>query len=171
MRQNHAELELCAPALMSTIAVRFLSKSTLYKLGTLCHAFSMLKKILPFFCLPLLLAGCSTPLVVTNLTPLQQVRTTNNLYTVEAAVASNQQTLRWQTIRPQIVVGREVYKMRPVLLMNNRWEGVLPVPSGVSEVHYRYQFDFEYNSWGSPGHDRVSTQDYTLKILEPAPER
>ena len=127
----------------------------------------MLKKLLPILCLPLLLAGCATPLVVTNLTPLQQIRTTNNLYTVEAAVASEQQTLRWQTIRPQIIVGNETYKMYPTMLMNNRWEGVLPVAPGTSVVRYHYRFDFEYNAWGNPKTDSVLTPEYTLRILQP----
>jgi len=127
----------------------------------------MLKKLLPVFCLPLLLAGCATPFVVTNLTPLQQVRSTNNLYTVEAAVASDQQTLRWDTIRPQIVVGNESYKMHPTKLMSNRWEGVLPVPPGTSVVHYHYRFDFDYNSWGKPGTDSALSPEYTLRINPP----
>jgi hypothetical protein len=130
----------------------------------------MLKKLLPVFCLPLLLAGCATPFIVTNLTPLQQIRTTNNLYTVEAKVSSDQQTLRWETIRPQIIVGNEAYKMRPTRLMGNRWEGVLPITPGTSVVRYHYKFDFEYNAWGKPKTDSALSQEYTLRILEPIPE-
>jgi hypothetical protein len=127
----------------------------------------MLNKLLPVLCLPLLLAGCATPFVVTNLTPLQQIRTTNNLYTVEAAVASDQQTLRWDSIRPQIVVGAETYKMHPTRLMNNRWEGVLPVAPGTSVVRYHYRFDFDYNSWGGPRSDSTVSPEYTLRISPP----
>ena len=126
----------------------------------------MLKKLLPVLSLPLLLVGCSTPFHATNLTSLQQVRSTNNLYTVEVAVASRQQTLRWETIRPQIVVGNEYYSMRPVLLMTNRWEGLLPVPPGTSTVHYRYKFDFKYNAMGPPRSDSFRSSEYTLKIVE-----
>jgi hypothetical protein len=127
----------------------------------------MLKKLLPVLCLPLLLAGCATPFVVTNLTPLQQIRTTNNLYTVEAAVSSDQQTLRWDSIRPQIVVGTETYKMHPTKLMNNRWEGVLPVAPGTSVVKYHYRFDFDYNSWGAHRSDSQISPEYTLRITAP----
>ena len=114
----------------------------LYKEETVCHApKNMLKKLLPLFVLPLLWTGCSTPFVITNLTPLQQTRTTNNLYTVEAAVASRQQTLRWDSIHPQVVVGNEIYQMHPTMLMSNRFEGAIPVPPGTSAVDYRYKFD------------------------------
>lgn len=126
----------------------------------------MLKKLLPLFVLPLLWTACSTPIVITNLTPLQQARTTNNLYTVEAAVASHQQTLRWDSVRPQIVVGNEVYQMRPTMLMSNRFEGSIPVPPGTSSVDYRYKFNFQYNSWGAAGNDSVMSKPYTLKITE-----
>lgn len=125
----------------------------------------MLKKLLPIFCLPLLLAGCATPFVVTNLTPLDQLRTTNNLYTVEAAVTSGQQTLRWETIHPTIVVGNQTYVMHPTKLMSNRWEGVLPVAPGVNSVHYHYNFDFQYNAWGPAKADCVHSPEYTLRIL------
>ena len=126
----------------------------------------MLKKLLPVLSLPLLLMGCSTPFHATNLTSLQQVRSTNNLYTLEVAVASRQQTLRWETLRPQIAVGNEYYSMRPVLLMTNRWEGLLPVPPGTSTVHYRYKFDFKYNAMGAPRSDSFRSSEYTLRIVE-----
>lgn len=127
----------------------------------------MLKKLLPFFCLPLLLAGCSTPLVITNISTLTPLRSTNNLYTVEVAVASEQQTLRWQSIRPQILVGSKSYPMLPTQKMGDRWEGQVPVPAGTSSLHYRYRFDFEYNSWGPPKADSVLSKDYTLRVFDP----
>ncbi len=126
----------------------------------------MLKKLLPVLSLPLLLVGCSTPFHATNLSSSLQTRNTNNLYTVEVAVASRQQTLRWETIRPQIVVGNEYYEMRPVQIMTNRWEGLLPVPPGTSTVHYRYKFDFKYNAMGAPRSDSFRSSEYTLKIVD-----
>ncbi len=125
----------------------------------------MLKKILPVLFAPLLLAGCSS--VITNLTPLQQTRSTNNFYRVEAALASRQQTLRWDSIKPLIVVGKDTYPMRPTLLMTNRWEGLLPVPAGTTSVRYHYKFDYKYNAFGGPQPDSVSSQEYTLRILPP----
>src|SRR2546425_11007637 len=110
----------------------------------------MLKKF-PVACLlPLLLlvSGCAT--TFTNLTPQRQPRNANNLYPVEVALDSRQQTLRWDSIKPHIVVGREFYPMRPTLLMTNRWEGLVPVPPGTNLVHYRYKFNFDYNALGKP---------------------
>jgi len=125
----------------------------------------MFKKSLPVLSLALLLlAGCASQL--TNLTPLQQSRDTNNTYRVEVAFDSRQQTIRWQSIQPKIVVGKESYDMRPTPFMTNRWEGLIPVPPGTSTVHYRYKFDFRYNRMGAPGNDSAISSDYALRILD-----
>ena len=63
----------------------------------------------------LLVSGCAT--TFTNLTPQHQERNANNLYPVEVALDSRQQTLRWDSIHPQIVVGTEFYSMRPTKMM------------------------------------------------------
>jgi hypothetical protein len=125
----------------------------------------MLKKILPILFAPLLLAGCAT--TFTNLTPLHQARNANNLYPVEVAMTSRQQSLRWDSIRPQIMVGNDYYPMRPTTLMTNRWEGLVPVPRGTTQVHYRYKFDYDYNSFGQAKPDSALSQQYTLTITEP----
>src|SRR6266481_1629873 len=124
----------------------------------------MMKKLLPVLLLPVLLSGCTT--VFTNLTPHQQVRNANNLYPVEVSLVSRQQSLRWDSIHPQIVVGTEFYPMRPTVLMTNRWEGLVPVPAGTNLVHYRYKFDFKYNAMGEPKSDSALSKDYTLRIEE-----
>src|ERR1051325_9341968 len=107
----------------------------------------MSQKLLPHPLLPLLLSGCTA--TFTNLTPKTQLRNPNNLYPVEVAFNSRQQSLRWNTIKPQIVVGSENIPMRPTPLMANRWEGLVPAPSGESVIHYHYRFDFEANAFGS----------------------
>src|ERR1041385_7760610 len=99
----------------------------------------MSKKLLPLFLLPLLLSGCTAQF--TNITPTQQLRNANNLYPVEVAFHSRQQSLRWKSIKPQIVVGTESVPMHPTPLMSNRWEGLVPVPAGESVIHYHYRFD------------------------------
>jgi hypothetical protein len=124
----------------------------------------MLKKVLPLLLAPLLLGGCAA--TFTNLTPRQQPRSANNFYPVEVALASRQQTLRWDSIKPQIVVGTESYPMHPTPLMTNRWEGLVPVPAGTALVHYHYKFDFSYNAMGKPKADSVSSPDYTLRVSE-----
>ena len=126
----------------------------------------MMKKLLPVLILPLLMCGCET--VFTNLTPLQQVRNSNNLYPVEVAITSRQQTLLWNSIKPQIQVGTEFFPMRPTVLMTNRWEGLLPVAPGTNLTHYRYKFDFQYNAMGGSRPDSALSPEYSLRILDKA---
>ena len=124
-----------------------------------------MKKLLPLLFLPLLLAGCAT--TFTNLSSTRQVRNANNLYPVEVALSSRQQTLRWESIQPFVNIGGELYEMRPTKLMTNRWEALVPVPASQSTVHYRYKFDFKYNAMGKPPQsDSATSPDYTLRILE-----
>ncbi len=122
----------------------------------------MTKKLLPLVLLPLVLAGCTS--TFTNLTPLQQPRNPNNLYPVEVAFNSRQQSLRWETINPQVVVGNDFYPMRQTPLMQNRWEALLPAPANATVLHYRYKFDFEYNAIGPRKADSASSPVYTMKI-------
>jgi hypothetical protein len=125
----------------------------------------MLKRLPLILLAPLFLAGCTS--TFTNLTPLHQTRNANNLYPVEVAMSSRQQTLRWDSIKPQIMVGTELYPMRPTTLMTNRWEGLVPIPPGTSLVHYRYKFDFDQNAMGKPKPDSALSPEYTLHIGEP----
>jgi len=81
---------------------------------------------------------------------------------------SRQQTLRWDSIKPLILVGTETYPMRPTLLMTNRWEGLIPVAPGTNLTHYRYKFDFQYNSMGPARPDSALSPQYSLRILDKA---
>jgi len=125
----------------------------------------MLKKALVILLAPLLLAGCTA--TSTNLAPRQQVRNPNNLYPVEVALSSRQQSLRWESVQASVVVGADSYPMRPTLLMTNRWEGLLPVRPGTKVVEYRYKFDFKYNAFGTqPKSDSAFSPKQTLRILD-----
>ncbi len=124
----------------------------------------MLKKSVPLALLALLLAGCATQ--ITNLSSLHQQRNANNLYPVEASFNSRQQTIRWQSIQPRILVGNESYDMRRTPLVTNRWEGLIPVPPGTKTVEFRYKFDYQYNRMGVPGTDSALSRKYTLQILD-----
>ncbi|MGA2685698.1 MAG: hypothetical protein ABSF51_11655 [Verrucomicrobiota bacterium] len=123
----------------------------------------MWKKTLPL--LPvLLLTGCAT--TFTNLTPLEQPRNANNLYPVEVAFTSQQQSLRWESIHPYVVANGQLYDMRPTPLITNRWEGFVPVPPGVNAVAYRYKFDYLYNDIGKgPQPGNTLSPAYNLTIL------
>jgi hypothetical protein len=124
----------------------------------------MLKKSVPVLLLSLLLAGCATQL--TNLTPQLQKRNPNNLYPVEMAFNTRKQTVRWQSIQPKILVGKEAYDMRLTPLMTNRWEGFIPVPPGTSVIEYRYKLDYQYNRMGAPGNDSALSKKFQLRIVE-----
>jgi len=119
-------------------------------------------KFSPVVLLGLLLAGCNA--TFTNLSPTVQERNVTNQYPVEVALDSSQQTLRWDTIRPSVVVGAHSYPMVPTPLMTNRWEGLVPVPEGASRVRYHYKFDYNYTSFGKPKADSAVSPEYTLRV-------
>ena len=113
----------------------------------------------------LLLAGCTTG-KFTRLTPGEQVRNANNLYPVEAAFDSRQQSLRWDSIKAYVVVNGQPLPLRPVPLVKNRWEGLVPVPAGASMVNYRFKFDYLYNNFGTaPQPSSAMSKTYTLKVV------
>jgi hypothetical protein len=125
----------------------------------------MLKKFLTL--LPVVLvAGCATP-TFTRLTPVQEPRNPDNVYPVEAAFDSQQQSIRWDSIHAFILVNGQALPMRQVPLVKNRWEGVIPLPPGASSVNYRFKFDYLYNSFASaPKPNSVTSKIYTLKVTE-----
>lgn len=114
--------------------------------------------------LTLLTAGCRS--TFTNLTPQTQFRSTNHLYQVEVAFDSRQQTIRWNSIRPKIVAGTEVYPLKLTQLMTNRWEGVVPIPPGAKAIHYRYNFDYDYNAFGVPKAATELSPEYSIRVLD-----
>ncbi len=124
----------------------------------------MLKKAFSFKILPLLVSGCAT--TFTNLTPAQQERNADNIYPVEVALASNQQTLRWGTIHAQILVDHNLVPLHLTGLMTNRWEGVLPVAPDRKFIQYRFRFDYEYNAIGGPRAGVLNSKEYSLKIKD-----
>jgi hypothetical protein len=121
------------------------------------------KKILTL--LPvLLLAGCAS--TFTRVTPLEQPRNPDNLYPVEVIFNSPQQSLRWDSIQPFVLVNGEPYPMRPVPMVQNRWEGLVPVPAGADSVNYRFKFNYQYNNFGTPPKpDSAYSPEYQLKIV------
>jgi len=131
----------------------------------MCDAAAMIwKKFLPF--LPvLLLAGCTT--TFTQVTPLQQPRNANNLYPVEVIFNSSQQVLRWDSLKPFVLVKGELYPLRPVPVVTNRWEGLVPVPPTANGVTYRFKFDYLYNNMGTaPKPNSAFSPSYNLKIID-----
>lgn len=124
----------------------------------------ILKKILPLLPL-LLLTGCAA--TFTRVTPLQQPRNANNLYPVEVIFSSDQQSLRWDSIKPYVLANGELYPLRPVPIVQNRWEGLVPVPPTANGINYRFKFDYLYNNMGTePKPGSAVSPAYNLKIVE-----
>lgn len=131
----------------------------------MCDAGAMIwKKFLSF--LPVLvLAGCTT--TFTQVTPLTQPRNANNLYPVEVIFNSSQQALRWDSLKPFVLVKGELYPLRPVPVVTNRWEGLVPVPPAANTVTYRFKFDYLYNNMGTaPKPNSAFSPSYNLKIID-----
>jgi hypothetical protein len=124
----------------------------------------MWKKTLLLLPALLLLAGCAS--VGTNISAQRQLRNAENLYPVEVQFDSRKQALRWDSIEANVIVGKESYPMRRTHLMNNRWEGLIPVPANVNSVRYHYKFDYFYNDFGGPTKGSASTPPYTLQIVD-----
>jgi len=122
------------------------------------------KKFLPL--LPvLLLAGCTS--TFTGVTPLQQARNANNLYPVEVIFNSNQQALRWESLKPFVLVNGDLYPLRPVPVVPNRWEGFVPVPPTASNVTYKFKFEYLLNTVGTePQPSSAISPQYNLKIVD-----
>jgi uncharacterized protein YceK len=113
----------------------------------------------------LLMAGCATQF--TRLSPLEQPRNANNFYPVEVQFDSTQQALRWDTIKPYVLVDGELYPLHQVPLVDNRWEGFVSVPSTSNEVDFRFKFDYLYNNFGSePKPNSAYSPLYKMKVLD-----
>jgi hypothetical protein len=123
------------------------------------------KKLLPL--LPaFFLMGCSSMHTFTRMTPSQQPRNADNQYPVEVAFTSQQQSIRWDSIHAYILANGQSYPMRPVPIVKNRWEGLVPVPAMQNTATYRFKFEYLYNSFGKdPQRDSTLSPIYTLKVV------
>lgn len=123
----------------------------------------MLKKFLPLT-LALVLTGCAS--TFTRLTPLQQPRNPNNLYPVEVQFNSPEQAMRLESLKPYVLVQGQLYPLRAVPMVPNRWEGFVPVPPSSNETEFRFKFDYLYNAFNSEPKQASSTSPlYQLKII------
>ena len=103
---------------------------------------------------------------ITRLTPNQQPRNPDNLYPVETAFDSQQQSLRWDSIEAFVIVNGKALPLRHVPLVQNRWEGLIPVPPGANLVNYRFKFDYFYNSLLVPKPNSAFSPAYRLTIVD-----
>jgi hypothetical protein len=113
---------------------------------------------------PLLLAGCAT--TVTNLTPSTQQRSATGFYPIEVAIDTRQQSLQQETMTPYVLIGAQSYPMQPTMMLNNRWETLVPVSGDREYVTYQFKIDYDY--LGIPNRQKGSklSAPYQLRILD-----
>ncbi len=110
------------------------------------------------------LTGCST--TITNLTPSHAPRNANNLYPFEVALATDQTSIRGDTLKAYVLVGQDIFPMQPVQLLKNRWEALVPVPASTNYLYYRYKFDYTYDSIPKPANSSRLSTTYQLEIVD-----
>jgi hypothetical protein len=122
-----------------------------------------MKKLFFLLLLPLLLGGCTS---ITNLSPSQYPRDASGFYRVEAEWSSRRQAILPDSFQPLVMIGFETYPMRPVPVVQDRWEAFIPVPADKEFVLYRYKFDFMVNAISKPHPDSLMSSEYSLKITD-----
>jgi uncharacterized protein YceK len=122
---------------------------------------SKISKLFFLLLLPAVLAGCSS---IVNLTPTQYPRSASGYYRVEAMWQSKKAVIEPGSFSPLVVVDLEKYPMKPVPLVQNRWEAFIPVPPDKSSVYYHYKFDFMDYAFGKPKGDSLMSAPYQLTI-------
>ena len=150
------------PRLIKRVQMRLYKPSSLV---STCPGMRIYKQFPALLLLTLVLSGCVTA-SMTNLTPREYPRNAAGLYSVSAAMESDQQTLRWDTIQPNVVVGTETYPMRATALMKNRWETLVPIAASNSVVYFRFKFDFNYTGMGKLKVDSKLSPTYRLEIKD-----
>jgi hypothetical protein len=124
----------------------------------------MWKKYLLILPVILALTGCTS--ITTNVSATRQPRNAEGLYPVEVKFDSRQQSLRWDSVQVTVMVGKESYPMRRTHLMNNRWEGLIPVAAGEKSVSYFYKFNYDYTDFGAVSKATAASRTYKLQIID-----
>ena len=113
----------------------------------------------------LFLAGCATSRI-TNLTTTRQPRNPSGVYPVEFVWDSDQQTLIAGSIKPSVLIGFDLYPMRPALGISNRWETVIPVAADKNVVLYQFKVEYQYRTFGKPEKSSKLSPSYRLDIVD-----
>jgi len=123
---------------------------------------SKINKLCFLLLLPAVLAGCTS---ITNLTPTQYPRNASGYYRVEAMWKSRREVIRPDSFKPLVVVEFQTYPMRPVPLVEDRWEAFIPVAPDKDFVRYHYKFDFLDDVFGGkPKADSLMSAPYQLSV-------
>lgn len=95
--------------------------------------------------LPIWLAGCVvTDSSITNLTPTQLSRSSAGFYPVEIMWQTNQRAVVDESIQPVVQVGTNNFVMQRTKMTKNRWEALLPLEIGASNLLYRVRVDYQF---------------------------
>jgi hypothetical protein len=122
---------------------------------------SKINKLCFLLLLPAVLAGCSS---ITNLTPTQYPRDPAGFYRVEAMWKSKKAVIVPDSFKPLVVVDFQTFPMKPVPLVQDRWEAFVPVPADKSFIHYHFKFDFADYAFGKPKADSQMSGTYQLGV-------
>jgi hypothetical protein len=109
-------------------------------------------------------AGCST---VTNLTPSRQKREASGLYPFAVDFGTHRREIQKETLTPYVALGNELYPMEKSPGPYNRWETFVPIPADKKVVHYRYKFDYRFNTIPEPKPSSRLSDTYQLEIIDP----
>jgi hypothetical protein len=112
----------------------------------------------------LVLSGCTT--TITNLTPRQQPRSSNNLYPFEVQFETAQKSIRENTLQPYVLIGTELFPMKQAPVLKNRWEAIVPVPAATNFVYYQYKFVYKFDRIPTPGESSRLSDPYQLEIVD-----
>jgi hypothetical protein len=122
---------------------------------------SKLKNLLPVLLLSLFAAGCTS---LGNLSPGQYPRNASGFYRVEASWKTREANIIPDSIVATVLVNDESYGMQRVPVVQDRWEGYIPIPPAADEIRYRFKFVFEHNQIGRHVPDSLMSPEYVIKI-------
>lgn len=118
--------------------------------------------------LPVLLGGCVvTSSSITNLTPSQLVRSNAGFYPVEIVWETNQRAVVEESIQPVVQVGTNNFVMQRTKMTKNRWEVLLPLETGASNVLYRVRVDYQFYDVPVRRSNSQMSPMYELRVVEP----
>jgi hypothetical protein len=120
-----------------------------------------MNKLCLLLLLPVVLTGCTS---ITNLTPTQYPRDPSGYYRVEAMWRSRRAVIEPDSFKPLVVVDLQNYPMRPVPLVQDRWEAYVPIPADKGFINYHYKFDFMENDFRKPNPNSLMSGEYQLMI-------
>ena len=93
------------------------------------------------------MAGCAMH-EATNLTPRKLPREADNLYHFEISWKTARRGVNTTNVQAYVMVGENMYPMKPVPLTDTRFEASVPLPPGKTYIPYRYRFDYDYPGLG-----------------------